>query len=347
METTNRVEKFWRSSVVGGDGGKDFSDITWPPPASDQAIAQAAKPIEVRVRVGRYVDQVQMRWADNELPVHGGEGGNLETFILNPEEYITNVKITAPGGRYVGSVELITNQDRNVVFGKQSGDVIDLAVPPNHQVIGFHGKSGRWIDKLGVIAVALSGQNDTIVSPPKPEQPEQPGDLLLGAIPRVGIELIKEFEGYAQALPDGRAKAYRDPFRGWEVPTIGYGTTRYPNGVKVKQGDIITKPQAEEYLIHHVDKSCRKALEKIPTWHRMNINQRGAMYSFAYNLGSGFYRGNNFESITRVCDSPNRWQDHDWIAAQFVKYRNPGTSVEEGLRRRRLAEAALFCRPVT
>ena len=52
-------------------------------------------------------------------------------------------------------------------------------------------------------------------------------------IPRSGLDLIKEFEGYARKLPDGRAQAYPDPIYGWEVATIGYGTTKYPNGVRL------------------------------------------------------------------------------------------------------------------
>ncbi|MDV3347738.1 D-Ala-D-Ala carboxypeptidase family metallohydrolase [Leptothoe sp. ISB3NOV94-8A] len=346
METSSTlVGKLWRSSSAGGGGGKAFSDINWPPAGSDQIFAQQANPVEVRVRVGRYVDQVQMIWEHYEHPARGGDGSTLQSFVLNANEYITNVRLT--GSRYVGSIEFITNQGRNILFGKQSNTVIDLEVPANHQVVGFYGQSGRWIDQLGVIAVPVSGQTIGKPKPPQVPNPERPSDSLLGKLPRAGIELIKEFEGYAKALSDGRAQAYADPLKGWALPTIGYGTTRYPDGVPVKQGDIINKDQAEEYLIDHVDKSCRKALEKIPTWNRMNINQRGALYSFAYNLGSGFYRGYNFESITRVCDSPEQWNDHRWIEAQFVKYRNPGTSVEEGLRRRRLAEAALFCKKVT
>ncbi|NEP18407.1 MAG: glycoside hydrolase family protein [Leptolyngbya sp. SIO4C1] len=350
MESSNRMEKeLWRSLTVGGSGGKAFSDVNWPPQASEQLLAQRATPVEVRVRVGRYVDQVQMLWESGALPAHGGEGSDLETFALNPNEYIANVRLTAPKARYVGSIELITNQGRRTVFGKQTEQITDLAVPPNYQVVGFYGNSGRWIDRLGVIAAPVSSRQDDSDDRDgdRPAQPGQPTEPSLEAIPRAGIELIKEFEGYAEKLSDGRVKAYKDPLRGWEVPTIGYGTTRYPDGRKVQQGDIITKRQAEDYLIHHVERTCRGALEKIPTWARMNSNQRGAMYSFAYNLGSGFYRGSNFESITRVCDSPERWQDHRWIAAQFVKYRNPGTSVEAGLRRRRLAEADLFCRSVT
>ncbi|MEM6251927.1 MAG: D-Ala-D-Ala carboxypeptidase family metallohydrolase [Cyanobacteria bacterium P01_D01_bin.156] len=344
--------QLWRSNTVGGDGGKDFSDIHWPPQASERTIAKSAVPTEVRIRLGRYLDQIQMIWSTQEFTAHGGKGADLESFALSRNEYIANVRLTAPSKRYVGSVELITSAGRSVIFGKQKGTVVDLGVPPNHKVIGFYGSSGRWVDQLGVIAastVTTLHPQATIppTDPPNHHSAGKPDQALLDAIPRSGIELIKEFEGYAQALPDGRAKAYADPLLGWEVPTIGYGTTRYPNGEKVREGDVITQSEAEDYLIHHVDQSCRSVLEKIPTWDQMTSNQQGALYSFAYNLGAGFYRGSNFESITRVCDSPERWQDQRWIAAQFVKYRNPGSSVEAGLKRRRLAEADLFCKPVT
>lgn len=162
-------------------------------------------------------------------------------------------------------------------------------------------------------------------------------------LPVAGVELIKEFEGYATELPDGRAEAYADPIHGWAVPTIGYGTTAYPDGRKVAQGDVITREDAEIYLISHIEHSTRAVLEQIPTWGQMNENQRGAIYSFAYNLGAHFYGNSGFQSITKVCDSPERWSDHAWITEQFVKYCNPGTSAEAGLRRRRQAEAGLFC----
>ncbi|MEM6452925.1 MAG: D-Ala-D-Ala carboxypeptidase family metallohydrolase [Cyanobacteria bacterium P01_D01_bin.105] len=168
------------------------------------------------------------------------------------------------------------------------------------------------------------------------------------AIPSQGIELIKEFEGYHEALPDGRATAYADAIHGWSVPTIGYGTTKYPDGRQVKKGDIITREEAEKYLFAEVEHSCQRKLEAIPTWSRMNANQRAALFSFAYNLGPAFYgSGEDFASITRVCNSPEKWSNTAWIIEQFVKYRNPGTNAEEGLRRRRLAEADLFCKPAS
>ena len=55
-----------------------------------------------------------------------------------------------------------------------------------------------------------------------------------------GIDLIKSFEGFY-------AKPYMCPA---SVPTIGYGTTRYPNGNKVTLKDVsITEQQGVEYLM--------------------------------------------------------------------------------------------------
>jgi GH24 family phage-related lysozyme (muramidase) len=160
------------------------------------------------------------------------------------------------------------------------------------------------------------------------------------SIPQAAIALIKKHEGF---VPD----AYPDPKDGWSLPTIGYGTTVYLDGRKVQRGQSVTREEAETYLVAYIEKRCRPALMKIPTWNQMNENQQSALYSFAYNLGEHFYRGEDFDSISLVCDSPSRWDDHQWITAQFEKYRNPGKNVEEGLRRRRLEEAELFCKPVS
>ena len=178
------------------------------------------------------------------------------------------------------------------------------------------------------------------------QTPVSPETVSSKTIPLAAINLIKVSEGYETKLPDGRAQAYADVIHGWDVPTIGYGTTRYPNGRRVQQGDIITKADAEKYLLAQLENDYGAELKKMPTWPQMNINQQGALYSFAYNLGAHFYRGQNFNSITKVCDSPSRWIDIAWVEAQFVKYRNPGSSAEAGLRKRRLAEAKLFCTPV-
>ena len=55
-----------------------------------------------------------------------------------------------------------------------------------------------------------------------------------------GIELIQSFEGFS-------SKAYDDGVGVW---TIGWGTTKYENGVRVKRGDSITVQRALELFMH-------------------------------------------------------------------------------------------------
>jgi len=142
-----------------------------------------------------------------------------------------------------------------------------------------------------------------------------------------GLRLIKDFEGY-------REKAYPDPIHGWSVPTIGYGTTRYHTGQKVRPGDILNKQKAEKELIWFVDTRIRPYLEKIPHWSEMHDYMKGALESFAYNLGPAFYGNPDFSTITRRLK--NKEWDH--VPEALLLYRNPFTPAEEGLRRRREAE---------
>ncbi|MBD2567353.1 lysozyme [Anabaena lutea FACHB-196] len=154
------------------------------------------------------------------------------------------------------------------------------------------------------------------------------------SIPMCGVELIKKFEGcYLNAYPD--------PLSGGIPITIGWGTTRKRDGSPWYMGESISQQQADELLIYQLETSYLPDLVKIPCWGELNPNQQGALLSFGYNLGSKFYGAANFESMTRVL------KNKDWanIRETFIKYRNPGSNVEQGLRRRREAEAELFLKP--
>ena len=147
----------------------------------------------------------------------------------------------------------------------------------------------------------------------------------------VGIKLIKEFEGC-------HLKAYPDPLSGGLPITIGWGSTRKKNGTPFKLGDTITQKEADELLISQCITQFLPSLSKIPYWNEMNDNQRGALLSFAYNLGSGFYGGGNFNTIT------SRLKNKEWdkVPDALYLYRNPGSNVEAGLARRRKAEGKLW-----
>lgn len=150
-------------------------------------------------------------------------------------------------------------------------------------------------------------------------------------MPHKGVELIKEFEGC-------HLKAYPDPLSGGLPITIGWGSTKDLNGKPFKLGDKISQTMADNLLLKQIKNDYLPPLTKIPYWAEMNMNQRGALLSFAYNLGSNFYGSSNFYTITRTLKNKN-WND---VPKVLEMYRNPGTSVEKGLLRRRKAEGKLW-----
>jgi GH24 family phage-related lysozyme (muramidase) len=149
--------------------------------------------------------------------------------------------------------------------------------------------------------------------------------------PIAGIELIKRFEGC-------KLKAYPDPGTGGAPWTIGWGSTRNINGQPFKPGDTITAAQADTLLLDSIRKYFWPKIQQLPFFGEMSEEQRGAMLSFAYNLGADFYGADGFTTISRLL----RNKDWDKVPDALVLYRNPGTNVEEGLKRRRIAEGALW-----
>jgi len=149
------------------------------------------------------------------------------------------------------------------------------------------------------------------------------------------IQIIKEFEGC-------HLSAYPDPLSGGDPWTIGYGTTRFPDGSAVQRGDKINVIEADMLLRLEVDRIAER-LRTIPHWASMADPQRCALISFAYNLGTGFYGSTGFETISAAL------RDKDWAAvpAVMLLYRNPGSAVEAGLLRRRKAEGALWQKGTT
>ncbi len=147
----------------------------------------------------------------------------------------------------------------------------------------------------------------------------------------VGIKLIKEFEGC-------HLNAYPDPLTGGLPITIGWGSTKDFNGDYFKLGRKITQEYANKLLEFDLKNRFLPTLQKIPYWGEMNDNQRGSLLSFAYNLGRDFYGNPNFNTITRVLKN----KEWDKVPNALYLYRNPGSNVEAGLARRRVAEGKLW-----
>jgi len=133
-------------------------------------------------------------------------------------------------------------------------------------------------------------------------------------------------------------QAYPDPLSGNLPITIGWGSTRDLNGKPFKLGQKISQKVADDLLISQIKNEFLPTLSKIPYWSEMSDGKRGALLSFAYNLGAGFYGSGDFNTITK------RLKNKEWdlVPDALYLYRNPGSNVEAGLARRRKAEGKLW-----
>jgi GH24 family phage-related lysozyme (muramidase) len=110
-------------------------------------------------------------------------------------------------------------------------------------------------------------------------------------------------------------------------------------------GETITQDEADKLLITQLKKDYLPPLQKITSWNDLTDNQKGAILSFAYNLGANFYNASGFTSISRLLKNPDLWNDAKEVTRIFALYCNPGSTVEAGLRRRRTREAQLWLDP--
>lgn len=147
------------------------------------------------------------------------------------------------------------------------------------------------------------------------------------AINKETLDLIKQFEGLV-------LKAYVDPGTGNEPITICYGTTVYPDGKKVKMGDVRTQTECEQYLLHDVTKFSEN-VKKLLT-RTLSDNQFGALVSLAYNVGVGNLKTSTL--LRKVNVNPNDLS----IAQEFMRWNTANHKVMAGLTRRRTAEKNLY-----
>ena len=148
------------------------------------------------------------------------------------------------------------------------------------------------------------------------------------------ILIVKQFEGC-------KLKPYLCPAG---IPTIGWGSTRYPNGVRVSMKDpAITQAKADEMLLSdlHAFEADVTMLTKSVA---LTQNMFDALVDFAYNCGSDIDIDSTPEGLgdstllKKVLDNPN----DPTIANEFAKWNKSKGVVVPGLTKRRKADADLY-----
>ncbi|MEG0487220.1 MAG: lysozyme [Acinetobacter sp.] len=143
------------------------------------------------------------------------------------------------------------------------------------------------------------------------------------AVSPFGVNLICSFEGK-------RLTSYDDGVGVW---TIGFGTTVYPNGIRVKKGDTCSEAQAKAYMAYDLKKF--EAAVNMAVIVQLNQNQFEALVSLAYNIGAGAFSQSTLVKKLNANDIRG-------AADQFDVWVNAGGKRIQGLVNRRAKEKALF-----
>ena len=140
-----------------------------------------------------------------------------------------------------------------------------------------------------------------------------------------GYDLIKDFEAL-------KLKPY---LCSASVPTIGYGSTYYENGKKVKLTDApITKERADALFQIVADDFAKRVVPLIKK--PVTQNQFNSIVSFAFNLGVRALQNSTLLRLVNI--NPNDAN----IAKEFLKWNKAGGVVVKGLTNRRIKESALY-----
>ena len=148
----------------------------------------------------------------------------------------------------------------------------------------------------------------------------------------LALPLVQQLEGC-------QLSAYPDPETGAEPWTIGWGSTSYADGTPVQAGDTIGQEQADALLASRLERDGAWLAMRIPGWAALSSHQQAALLSFTYNCGPNWFGSNGFATLSRCLQQGVLEQ----VPAALLLYVNPGGPSEAGLRRRRKAEAALWC----
>ena len=136
--------------------------------------------------------------------------------------------------------------------------------------------------------------------------------------------LVRRFEGL-------RLLAYLCPAGIW---TIGYGSTSYPDGRKIKQGDKISEAAAEAMMQQDTAAFLQATCNLSPRLY-LEEHRQAAIADFCYNLGTSRYK---ISTLRKRVDAG----DWEGAADELQKWVWGGGRKLPGLILRRQAEALLL-----
>jgi lysozyme len=151
---------------------------------------------------------------------------------------------------------------------------------------------------------------------------------------KIATEFVKKWEGYMKKLPNGDCQAYWDSLG--KVWTIGWGSTYYKDGSRIKEGDTLTLQQASDLLNYELS-SKESEIRKFINYQNLTDNQYAALISIAFNAGAGGLKS------SKITSAVNGGQDVSSVSKIISDSIVTAKGVfVQGLKNRRIDEAKLY-----
>ena len=151
-----------KSTAVGGNGGEAFDDADDNPnrlPVTGFKVVVNLNPADHRQPV---IGALQVEWDGTSGPTHGGRGPLAQRSSpvqFAPGETIRKVAINSlafnfpanPRPVWITGMRITTNKTSHTYGNMKFGPSTECVVPEGKVLVGFFGRSGSYIDRLGCI----------------------------------------------------------------------------------------------------------------------------------------------------------------------------------------------------
>lgn len=141
VNSSLKASDFW-----GGPHGTAFND------ADD--LPGTVSPRTLTLRGASRLDAVSLTHDGGTTLSHGGTGGTATSLTLASGEHLTSVKLTQgqkDGRTRIFSAAFTTDKGRTLTSGTPTSAAKTFTAPSGWQIVGFTGRAGTEIDKLGVL----------------------------------------------------------------------------------------------------------------------------------------------------------------------------------------------------
>ncbi|KAF2131168.1 mannose-binding lectin [Dothidotthia symphoricarpi CBS 119687] len=139
----------WRiGDAFGGEFGAWFNDMS--------TLSQLRGPTvsSITLRGNERLDAVELKFASGQTLSHGGSGGTAQILTLDAGEKLTDATLCRgekDGQARIFYAQLRTSKSRSISAGTKTGDCVERTAVEGRGIVGFLGRAGNEIDKIGFI----------------------------------------------------------------------------------------------------------------------------------------------------------------------------------------------------